>query len=385
MRGSLVFLATIGCGDNLLGKTPELVAVTASEGQHVEVIGTVHAVTFDSTQPDMVRRMLLDIQSDPINWVLEQDDEEKRGGQFAYDDTGAHYPRTPDHYILLRSVVPQGQTLAEAWGLGIHLTDIDPAQPMPELGSLVHVTGTFHRVMWNQRFDDLVPILDDAEIEIQAGPPPLLGPGESCSLDQQCNARLICDRASRMCSNPPREIYWADPFRDVNGACDTDMDCPLGQHCDASYSILDGGDFGAHYFATADVGRHVCLLDTGANPTTQCPRIYDIKDVIGGRFASGKEICVRATLLSPVHAEDNDTHDQMIVDEPIPYPTSDIAYNLFGGTTENGPIYKHPMLPGGPIVDPQPNQEVIAIGTYRYDPDHGWYEVHPVKGYFPTQ
>jgi hypothetical protein len=145
------------------------------------------------------------------------------------------------------------------------------------------------------------------------------------------------------------------------------------------------GEFAAHYFATADVGLHVCLLNPGATVGSQCPRIYNIHDVIGGRFVTGKEICVRATLLSPVHAEDNDTHDQMIVDEPIPYPTDDIAYNLFGGTTENGPIYKHPKLPGGPIMDPQPNQEVIAIGTYRYDPDHGWYEVHPVKGYFPTQ
>jgi hypothetical protein len=383
MRGPLLLLATIGCGDNLLGKTPELVATSASDGQHVECIGEVHAVTYDSMQ-NVARRMLLAMHRDPIDWVLQQDDEEARGVAFAYDDTGARYPRTPDHYILLRSVVPQGQTLAEAWGLGIHLTDIDPAQPMPELGSSVKVSGTFHHITWNQRPDDPVPVLDDATIEIQSGPPPLAGPGDSCSLDQQCNARLICDRASRTCSNPPREIYWSDPFHDVNGACDTDMDCPLGQHCDGTYKIVDGGEFGAHYFAQQDVGRHVCLLDAGASPATQCPRIYDIKDVIGGRFVTSKEICVRATLLSPVHAEDNDTHDQMIVDESIPYPTSDIAYNLFGGTTENGPIYKSMLLPGGPIPDPQPNQEVIAIGTYRYDPDHGWYEVHPVKGYFPT-
>jgi hypothetical protein len=47
-------------------------------------------------------------------------------------------------------------------------------------------------------------------------------------------------------------------------------------------------------------------------------------------------------------------------------------------------MYKNPALPGGAIVDPQPDQEVIAIGTYRYDPDHGWYEVHPVKAYFPV-
>jgi len=384
MRGSLTFLAMVGCGDNLIGNTPELVAAAASDGQRVDVIGTVHAVTFDSTQPDMVRRMLLGIQSDPIKWVLEQDDEEKRGVAFAYDDTGAKYPRTPDHYVLIRSVVPDGQTLAQAWGLGIHFTDIDPAQAMPELGSTIKVSGTFHHITWNQRPDDPVPVLENATIEIEGGPLALAGPGESCNLDQECNARLICDRASHTCSNPPREIYWADPFHDVNGACDTDDDCPLGQHCETSYKITDGGDFGAHYFAQQDVNRHVCLLDANASPATQCPRVYTIKDVIGGRFVTGKEICVRATLLTPVHAADNDTHDQMIVDEPIPYPTDDVAYNLFGGTTENGPIYKDTALPGGPIVDPQPNQEVIAVGTYRYDPDHGWYEVHPVKAYFPT-
>ena len=73
----------------------------------------------------------------------------------------------------------------------------------------------------------------------------------------------------------------------------------------------------------------------------------------------------------------------MHVDEPIPYPIDDIAYDLFGGTTENGPPYKDPTLPGGAVADPAVDQEVIAVGTYRYDPDHGWYEVHPVKAYLP--
>ena len=89
---------------------------------------------------------------------------------------------------------------------------------------------------------------------------------------------------------------------------------------------------------------------------------------------------MRASLLQAVPAEDGDTHDQMVVDEPIPYPTADIAYNLFGATTENGPIYKDPSLPGGGVTDPVPGQEVIAVGTFRYDPDHGWYEIHSVKG-----
>jgi len=90
---------------------------------------------------------------------------------------------------------------------------------------------------------------------------------------------------------------------------------------------------------------------------------------------------VRGTLFVATVAEDNDTHDQMRVDEPIPYPQPDITYDLFGGVTENGPIYKDPTLPGGPVLDPAEGQDVIAVGTYRYDPDHGWYEVHPVKAY----
>ena len=27
----------------------------------------------------------------------------------------------------------------------------------------------------------------------------------------------------------------------------------------------------------------------------------------------------------------------------------------------------------------------VAVGTVRYDPSHGWWEVHPVKQYFMVQ
>jgi hypothetical protein len=112
--------------------------------------------------------------------------------------------------------------------------------------------------------------------------------------------------------------------------------------------------------------------------------VYTTRDLVGARFVTGKEICVRVKSLANTQADDGDTHAQMQVDEPIPYPTADIAYHLFGGCTEVGPVHKDPALPGGPVLDPQPNDEWIAIGTYRYDPDHGWYEVHPVKAYLPV-
>ena len=34
------------------------------------------------------------------------------------------------------------------------------------------------------------------------------------------------------------------------------------------------------------------------------------------------------------------------------------------------------------MIDPTQDEQTVIIGTFRYDPDHGWYEVHPVKRYF---
>jgi hypothetical protein len=270
--------------------------------------------------------------------------------------------------------------LAAAWGLGVHLTDIDPAVPLPEIDAVVRVTGTVHHITWNGR-EVTLPIVEPTQIDVISGRLAQLGPGATCALDQACNERLVCDRATHTCQPPPREIYWADPWHDVNGACDTDADCPLGQTCDQSYAIVATGAFRANYFPTTDPGRHLCRLVAGATVASQCPHIYTTRDLAGARFVTGKEICVRATLLTNTLANDGDTHDQMFVDEPIPYPIDDSDYHSFGATTENGPPYKDPAQPAGAIPDPQVGQEVIAIGTYRYDPDHGWHEVHPVKAY----
>ena len=123
------------------------------------------------------------------------------------------------------------------------------------------------------------------------------------------------------------------------------------------------------------------MLEAGATLASQCPRIYTARDLAGARFVTGKEICVRGTVFLPAPAEDGDTHVQLKVDEPLPYPTSDAAFFVFGAATENGPMYKDPALGAGMVVDPAVNQEVVAIGTYRYDPGHGWHEMPPVKAY----
>src|SRR5439155_6336050 len=160
--------------------TPEQAAASAGEGERVVVTGEVHTVTFDSTQA-AARRAELAGHVWLRDWFLEDDAEELRAEHFAYDDVGAKYPRTPDHYILLRSKTPDGITFGApgftpgselpAWGLGVHLTDIDPAVPMPDVGSHLRVTGTFHRIKWNDR-EVSFPVVDAAKIEVLDGSPP---------------------------------------------------------------------------------------------------------------------------------------------------------------------------------------------------------------------
>jgi len=154
--------------------------------------------------------------------------------------------------------------------------------------------------------------------------------------------------------------------------------------CDLGYTITDTGTYGIEYLTSEDVGRHLCVTPSGATLAELCPRIYTTADLAGGRFVTGKEVCIEGTIWLTTVPEDRDTHVQMVVDEPLPYPTGEAPYWVFGATTENGPCYKDPSRPGGGLADPAKGDRVVAIGTYRYDDDHGWFEVHPVKLYVPA-
>jgi hypothetical protein len=90
-------------------------------------------------------------------------------------------------------------------------------------------------------------------------------------------------------------------------------------------------------------------------------------------------VCVEGTVQLTAAASDGDTHLQLQVDEPIPYPAMDAHVWFFGATTEIGPAHKNPDRPGGAVTDPDIGQHIRVLGTIRWDGDHGWYEVHPVK------
>jgi hypothetical protein len=204
-------------------------------------------------------------------------------------------------------------------------------------------------------------------------------------MDMDCQDDLICDRSSAHCAVPAAALAWDSPQHDVNGACDTDADCPIGQRCDTQYNVPASGPYVPEYFPTVDAGRHLCVLPEGTTPEVACPRAVTTADLAGARFVTGKEICVRGQILVDVEANDRDTHVQMVVEEPLPYPKATAPYNIFGATNENGPPYKDPARPQGALPDPRVGDRVMTIGTYRYDGSHGWFEVHPIKAWWPSK
>jgi len=339
--------------------TPESIVSDAAEGDDVDFEATVHTLTFDST--------------------------------FSTDGPdGTSWARTPGRFLLVRSEQPPGVTIDDldksdidsAWGLGVRIPEEALTGVLPHIGDRVHVTGRFARIHWSEF--DRIPVIEEATVEIVDGASQGAAAGDACANDLDCHDRLICVRATGTCGLPPSPVEWGSAWHDVNGACSTDDDCPLGQRCDTGYTITDAGDYAIEYLRTEDVGRHICVGADGAGLADLCPRVFSAADLAGGRFVTGKEVCIEGTIWLTTVPEDGDTHVQMVVDEPLPYPTAESPYWLFGATTENGPSYKDPAHAGGALADPEKDSRVIAVGTYRYDDDHGWFEVHPVKAYFPA-
>src|SRR5947207_4826023 len=110
-RTLFVLAACCACGDNHVLVTPESVAATGQDGQRVEVTGEVHTVTFDSVMSAQRQAALARRAGEPtLAWLVDEDDEAEAGQPHAYGDPPDGYPRTPDHYVLIRSATPDGIT-----------------------------------------------------------------------------------------------------------------------------------------------------------------------------------------------------------------------------------------------------------------------------------
>ncbi len=337
--------------------TPEQTVLTAADGDAVDLQGTVFTLTFDSVGV-----------TDTAN---------------PDDASGQGFDRLPGRYLLIRSTVPDGVTgplatdLQAAWGLGIPLPE---GARQPQIGSVVHVTGTFTHQDWN---GNSMPMVTNATVDVVSGEP-LAQSGASCHLDADCDDDLICARATQTCTAPPAGNEWSGAWHGVVGACETDDDCPLGQTCDPGYAIQTSGDYAPNYYADRDGGKHLCVPTSGLTMADLCGTIRTPADLVGGRWVEGKELCIAGTVLLSANASDGDTHEQLTVDEPLPYPVADAPYGAFGATTENVPPYKDPSRPEGALVDPPSGASVVVLGTVHYDDGHGWFELHPVKAYWTT-
>lgn len=368
IAGLLFVIVAVGaaCSQESTSLTLGLLTQCAPLGDTIQVSGTVIGVTFNS--------------------------EEQSG----------NYELRQERYYLLNDIdledppcavtIPNG----DEWGLGVDLlpASFDPSLPRPQNGVRIRAQGTFQSLLRSttqskRRKTKTFPIIEGiSQFEIVSSPkdlPSLKLLGQSCSSDMECDENLICDRNSSLCSNPPETVLWDSLWHDLNGACITDDDCPLGQVCHLDYTIGAEGAISVKHLFEQDRGKHICVLAMGVERETLCPRIGTLADFLGGRYVAGKEICIRGKVSQLVGANDGDTHLQLKVSNPIIYPDTSPAYDDFGASTEISPPYKDPLLGNLVITEPNVGENIIVLGTYRFDNGHGWFEMHPLKAWWPDE
>ncbi len=334
--------------------TPEdIVRGIVKPGERVTVEGLVNAVVLNSTPPG----------------------------------DGHGFVRSAERYVLLDATPVAGQSESQAeWGVAAVWSGpmlVSRTWPLPHPGDRLRVTGTVSSSSFGAFVSEARSTLESLEaVEIvSSNVAPLVDVGGACAHDMDCRDDLVCDVGARVCTAPPPDTSWDTDFRGVNGACDADADCALGQYCDTRFRIAADGPYRVHYHVERDAGRHLCQVrDREAPIEDLCPRLYSAEDLLSGRFAEGKEICIAGTVLVSVFSPgDFDTHVQYRLTRPAVWPLALPPVQLFGVAAENVPPYKDPANPAGRIGDPIPDQYTAHLGTVHWDDSHGWYELHAIK------
>lgn len=293
----------------------------------------------------------------------------------------------PWRYVLLKTTYARGlNKVQQQWGVALRLSREqleDERIPLPYPGDVVEATGVLGTEVYNQ---DPVLVLDGlTDYRTISSPNPVLADvGEACGHDMDCRDDLICNRATEVCETFARLDWFSDP-RGVNGACDEDADCPIGQFCDPAYITKNQSTedplYGVWHMRGRDTGRRLCQVHDRAAPVEAiCPRTVTVDDFMSGRFKEGKEVCVRGRVfVSVFNPGDLDTHSQMVLDRNLVVPTGSPPVPLVGAATENTAPMRDPAHPLGALADLPNGKEVVVLGTVKSDCDHEWFEVHPYK------
>lgn len=285
-------------------------------------------------------------------------------------------------------------SLGRVWGdkvLGVEFTPAwyEQNNVLPSNGTRLRISGVFRMSIWNK---NIVPIIGDISAiditpSLNASSDVTLGGyqfGEVCRSDMECDDNLICDRISNLCINSPGFMSRGSAWHGMNGACSTDDECPLGQICYQQLTIDDDdGEYSVINLIDQDKGKHICIPEDGESMESLCPRIGTSADLAGERFVTGKEVCIKGKVIIAARSHaDGETHVQLKVDNPGAYPETTDRYETWGATTEIPPQYKNPILGSHVVGVPEKGEDIIVLGTYRFDEKHGWFEVHPVKAWW---
>lgn len=279
------------------------------------------------------------------------------------------------------------------WGDKVIGLELPPSwdEQIPPNGTLLRTSGLFTIDDWNGNF---VPLIR----EVASFETPLLSSdidqmvfethqlGEACQSDMECDDNLICDRSTNLCAKSPEFLMRGSTWHSINGACIRDDDCPLGQVCFQPLTIgEEAGEYSVISFNDQDRGKHICIPQDGESLESLCPRIGTSEDLAGQRYTTGKEVCIKGkVLLVALSAQDREFHVQLKVEYPKVYPDITDDYATWGATTEIAPQYRNPILGDHTVELPKKWEEIIILGTYRFDEKHGWFEVHPVKRWWPA-
>jgi len=309
----------------------------------------------------------------------------------------------PQRYVLMKVTAGLGDaSLTQiAWGLGARFEEaqwFDERIQLPYPGDVMEVTGTVGTELFedDSLFGDeerwVLSNVTDMQIVSSPNPLDLNDVGETCSHDLDCLDVLICERpdvadaTEGVCAQPPEPEFYnrGTLVRGAEGTCATHAECPIGQFCDDRYVVQDEDEdplFAANVRPSENAGRYLCQVSDRNNATAAdvCPRTVSVDDAVGGRFVSGKEICVEDKVwLSWFNPGDRDSHCQLFVGDPLRFPYGDgLPFAQFAA--EIAPPYKDPENPFGPLLNRPADEPVILTGSIVYDSGHDWWEIHPMK------
>ena len=202
---------------------------------------------------------------------------------------------------------------------------------------------------------------------VDTGTPPPDTAGGPCTDDMQCPAGDYCTRAGACASLGDGKCAGGSSSASCGGYAPRckDYACFQSGACGGVSANCHAGDD-----CTTRSSETLCF------PTSPCKETVTVADVASGKYAPGKEVCVRDYVHGVLSETDGDYHIRMghaatQVFGTCPFPVVPPGVGL---VTELTPEYQRAGL-----ATPSVGSTITVQGTVRWDGAHCWWEIHPIK------